>query len=762
MAPPAEPPTSITLRVKVPPGHVPGGADEFTLGSDIAVASKIGQIREKIQEAIPSSPTPERQRLLYGGRALVDNDQTVADALNIRRDPTQTEYVIHLLVKGDGTNVAPVPHRTGMRTPARSASPAAAAQPAAAVPPTAAPQPAQNAALPQMPNAQQLHHQIHHQHHAMNQHMLQQQAAMFAQQRLNPMFQNQGFPQQMMPFGMQPFGGHMGGMPFPQGNGIPAQHFQAHGQHPTHVHDQHATAPQNQQQPTTQSQDNQPINGLNNAPTSTQPPPRVTTQQNPHGHDVQVRIHQTVRIPNANLQAQQRAFGLPHLPHLHGQGIPTPQANQSGPSALDRARENMTEMQRLIDEIRNTPTITEAQQAQLQSLERISRSVNDYIDPFRVGNIGNNRARSNSPASNIPIPPNARLPQRSPFDAQSWQQRAQQIRHTQHQPPTQNSQDVTCYLLSSPSGPQAILYSPQHGMYTGQMPLGGTSTLQPTPTVPNGTSAATGGNTANQPNQAAAQAQGEAGQQLQAQVQAQAAQQDPLGPLAPIMGHLWLLLRVLIFAYFLLGANMGWRRPLALFAIGMGFWMIRMGLLGDGGALRRWWDGIMNDGRAPAAQQQGQQAQNQPQGEQQNQAPAGNARPGQMPTPEQLAQRLLDEDARARDQARDQRLQWVRERIRPIERAIALLVASLWPGVGEAYVRAREQEERRRAEEEIAARRREEEERQKKEEAEKQKNEGSGSDEKAVVPADSEATNADAATTTGDGAGTQSIATSAA
>ncbi|KAF2162138.1 hypothetical protein M409DRAFT_58577 [Zasmidium cellare ATCC 36951] len=757
MAPPPEPPTSITLRVKVPPGHVPGGADEFTLGSDIAVASKVGQIRERIQEAIPSSPTPERQRLLYGGRALVDNDQTVADALNIRRDPSQTEYVIHLLVKGDGANVNPVPHRTGMRTPGRSASPAAAAQPAAG-PPTAAapPQPAQNAALPQMPNPQQLHHQLHQQ--AVQQQMLQQQAAMFAQQRLHaPMFQNQGFHQPMMPLGMQPFAGHMPGI-FPPGNGMPAQHFHAQGhQQPAHVNNQHAAVPQNVENGT--PQDSQTQNEQNNgAAQSQQPPPRVTTHQNAHGHDVQVRIHQTVRIPNPALQTQQRPLGFPNLPHLPAQGVPTPQANANGRSALDQARENMTEMQRLIDELRNTATITESQQAQLQSLERISRSVNDYIDPFRVGN---NRARSNSPVP--PIPPNGRLPPRSPFEAQpSWQQRAQQIRQTQHQAPNPSSQDVTCYLLSSPSGPQALLYSPQHGLYTVQMPSGGSATLQPTPTVPTGASNGNATNTAAQPNQQAAQHQGEGGQQLQAQVQGQAAQQDPLGPLGPIMGHLWLLLRVLIFAYFLLGANMGWRRPLALFAIGMGFWMIRMGLLGDGGALRRWWDGIMNDGRAPPAQQQGQQGQNQQQGQQQGQPPAANARPGQMPTPEQLAQRLLDEDARARDQARDQRLQWVRERIRPVERAIALLVASLWPGVGEAYVRAREQEERQRAEEEIAARRREEEERQKKEEEEKQKNEGSGTDEKAVEPAETEATDAGASTQAGSEPVAQSVATSAA
>jgi hypothetical protein len=57
----------------------------------------------------------------------------------------------------------------------------------------------------------------------------------------------------------------------------------------------------------------------------------------------------------------------------------------------------------------------------------------------------------------------------------------------------------------------------------------------------------------------------------------------------------------------------------------------------------------------------------------------------------------------------------LREQIRPVERAVALFVASLWPGIGEAHVRAqrelREQEERRAAEAEVEARRRVEEER---------------------------------------------------
>lgn len=89
-----------------------------------------------------------------------------------------------------------------------------------------------------------------------------------------------------------------------------------------------------------------------------------------------------------------------------------------------------------------------------------------------------------------------------------------------------------------------------------------------------------------------------------------------------------------------------------------------------------------------------------------------------MPAPEAVARRLLEE-RRERDEG------WLRGVVRPVERAVALFLGSLWPGVGEAAVRAREEEERRvlaaaaAAEEAERARREEEAERAKREQDEK-------------------------------------------
>ena len=298
-----------------------------------------------------------------------------------------------------------------------------------------------------------------------------------------------------------------------------------------------------------------------------------------------------------------------------------------------------------------------------------------------------------------------------------------------------SSNAVTAYLLSSPQGPQAILFSPQHGTFTGSMPLAGlrptpttTATAQPTPTAQAQPPAAAGLPPADPAAQVVRQQVPDGVNGQAAQQAADAGAQDPLG-LQPIFNHFWLLFRILIFAYFLLGSGLGWQRPVILAGIGLGFWMVRLGVLGDGGAVRRWWEGVVGAPRRvqPAAPLEGQpQAQlGQAQGPQQPNntgvqlAPAarpdnnangtGNANGRQtMPTPEQVAARLLNQHRQGPDQ---QRQNWLRERVRPVERAVALFVASLWPGIGEGYVREqrrlREEEEaeaRRRTEEESAAR----------------------------------------------------------
>lgn len=235
--------------------------------------------------------------------------------------------------------------------------------------------------------------------------------------------------------------------------------------------------------------------------------------------------------------------------------------------------------------------------------------------------------------------------------------------HQQPQPQMQqfNPASPTVYLLSSPTGPQALLFSPQ-GTYTASLPH---TPVPGMPSIPNPLLAHT------RPLTPAVQGPPPPGfhpppvvvdpQQPPEQVAQQIVQQlnqggaenqefNALAPWQPLLAQGWMLLRLLFFAWILLGTGQGWRRPLALLAIGLVFWGINAGGIGNTvrDAVRSWWEAVVGLPGQPQEQEHGV----------------------------------------------------IRQALRPVERLLALLIASLWPGVGERTVIARrEAEERQRREE---------------------------------------------------------------
>ena len=733
--PPAHPPAEILLRVKVPPGHIEGSsADEFSLGT-VLTSTPIGEIRQQIRSLLPSHPNPDRQRLLYAGRALVDNEQTLATALNTRRDTSQNEYVLHLLVKGeqDGVGGHGIPSRRAATNPGTNGgllnlghaqeqgiNPRPGAQPTDAFP----------QALPQ---GAAHHHNLQAQMMALR---MQQQAQL---QQLHAARQQAGMPPAHLP---NPLQFAPGQLPLRHGPRAEDQTASDQSNAQPAARDGEGTGLNAPQQDGAVEQDARPAHPH---PTPVSQPQQVPGPHRPiSGQSFHVQgvgpngngfeIHQqTLNIP---FPGQQTRFGMP-MPGA-GMGLPFPlpgmpqQARQhdpaqqaNGPSALDRARQNVVEMRQMVEAMRNT-NATEEDRARTARLQEHIQAVNDYIDPFGVGR-PTPAPRSTSPfparmAQSMRASPSLGLgPFAPPPRTQPTPLVPNIMNSSRQQPPSVS--DTTCYLLSSPQGPQALVFSPQHGTFTGSL-AGNAATGQnlrvaqshglhrvvhmsgapgqpaPTPTQPAGAAHNGNGQAGNAPVDPAVAAAQQIAQQINQAQQAQARADNPAGPLQPLLAHFWLLLRVMIFAYFIIGTNMGWRRPVALATIGLGFYLIRAGLFGDGGIARRWWDGIVRVEQRPRPQAQGQ-------GEA---APAeGEQRPGQLPTPEELAQRLLQERQEALNRAP---LHRIREQLRPVERAGALFFASLWPGVGEAHVRAREAEERRVQEEEVEQRRREEEERQ--------------------------------------------------
>ena len=151
---------------------------------------------------------------------------------------------------------------------------------------------------------------------------------------------------------------------------------------------------------------------------------------------------------------------------------------------------------------------------------------------------------------------------------------------------------------------------------------------------------------------------------------------DLLGPIQPLLGHLWLLLRILFFVYFFLGGSLGWRKPLILVGVCIAFYFVRAVFAEPRirNAVRGWWEGVA--GLPPRREQNV----NQDQGQAPQPAAAAAAAP-QQNIPAAPATRQNDGDLP----------QW-RQTLRPVERALALFVASFWPGVGERTIRARRDE----------------------------------------------------------------------
>ncbi|KAK6432443.1 hypothetical protein LTR95_011384, partial [Oleoguttula sp. CCFEE 5521] len=730
MAPP-EPPSEIILRVKVPPGHLEGDRDEFSVGA-IYTSLTVGAVRQRIQQLLPSNPVPERQRILYGGRALVDNEQTLADALNTRRDTSQTEYVIHLLVKDRATDNNS-PHRRVV-----SASTPLSYGPNSGPLPQPQPQPSDapgdmpvHAQLPPHLRHQQQHAQQHAQHLAMLQHRQAQMQQQLMMQQHQMLHHGPGAPGP--PFGMMPV--QMGA----PGAGEPPTAPAAPNTNLADRQSQNVDGASNE--PQQGGADAQSLNTAA-APNSGRP---VSGQGfhvqgvGPDGNRFEIH-QQTINIPG-NVFPGQMPMGMP-MPQFPGMGMPFPMPGMAprpqmpamppsgAPSALDRARQNVMEMRRLLDQMR-AANAGEAELACVAQLEQHMNAVNDYIDPFRIGRVPllsqgpptapiplseTNGRMDGMPTGGQPLPnlihvhngfpaPNGVQVQAPPFG------RVQMPLPTGFRPvqPAQQPQtpsDISCYLLSSPTGPQALLFSPEHGQFTGRLTnmsaqrrFRRAPSLAPTQTA-----------TFNQPGATYVQPAPAAGEQAVAQQNAaapppdpavaqiqQGRAPDPMAPIQPLINNFWMLFRIMIFAYFLMGANMGWRRPVALGLIGLGFWMIRAGLFGDNGIMRRWWEGVVRVEQAV------------PRVNENAAAAGGNEQQAQTAavlTPEQLAQRLLQQRQEQLNRAPLHRL---REQVRPLERAAALFFASLWPGIGEAQVQAQEAVERRRNEEEVEARRREEE-----------------------------------------------------
>ena len=250
---------------------------------------------------------------------------------------------------------------------------------------------------------------------------------------------------------------------------------------------------------------------------------------------------------------------------------------------------------------------------------------------------------------------------------------------------------TTAWLLSSPQGPQALVFAPAHGLFT---------TAQ-SPAVFDQTSVPRSTQTIQTTNPRPQRDTAPGAPVVPAARLAVPRRQEPNNdPVAFVFERGWLFLRMYMLLFLVASPGTA-RHNLLLGAIvaicllprSAIFWEIPR-------RLRQEVDRLAQHNAPPRRQQANNRARG----------------PNQMPTPEETAARLVAEQEEQPNAVRDIR-RWV-------ERTLALLLASLVPGVGEAQVRARE--EAQREAERIERERRAEEERRISEQTEKdKKNEGS-------------------------------------
>ena len=254
------------------------------------------------------------------------------------------------------------------------------------------------------------------------------------------------------------------------------------------------------------------------------------------------------------------------------------------------------------------------------------------------------------------------------------------------------------YLLSSPSGPRALLMTHAE-MYT--TPLTGVSsfnsgsqaTFYHRPVIASQATVAHRDNAVNgqqilaqpaQHGEVVAQPQQQQEQQQQQQQQQQPnAVRDLVRIILPLGGHVWLLIRLFGFVYFFT-SGAGWRRTVLLGICAILVFIAQTGVFRPlqqaiWEPLRRHVEGLMPVAGNDHPNVEGRGARGDSVAERGN---AGGQAEGEL-DPREVAERLL-RDQRNRDG------DFIRRNLRRVERAIALFLASLVPGVGERHIAARD------------------------------------------------------------------------
>lgn len=249
------------------------------------------------------------------------------------------------------------------------------------------------------------------------------------------------------------------------------------------------------------------------------------------------------------------------------------------------------------------------------------------------------------------------------------------------------------YILSSPTGPRAILLSGSQTFYTPIQPLRYRRSGSPAPPIAPAIGATNNMNVSDIRNRAAQRAARRVHRHRHENAPEDPVAAHPANPgagalAAQIWPHIWLILRLMGFIWFFTAGNNSWSRWLVISGLAVTVFIINTGIF-DGvaqqiwGPIRRHLEGLLPlAGPDAAVVPAANAAAIQP-----GQAPplANGASAHNEPDPAQAAARLVEQHRRANGG-------WLMAQVRRAEHALLLFLASLVPGVGERHIAAREAE----------------------------------------------------------------------
>ncbi|KAL9107782.1 MAG: hypothetical protein Q9227_007404 [Pyrenula ochraceoflavens] len=656
---------TLSVQVMTPSSEVPGG--RITL-PDLPVDTTLAQVRDRLSQEIPSSPPPDRQRLIYRGRALVDNSLTVLEifSLELASAEPPAMFTLHL--------VLPPPDQLPNRS---SSTPQG---------PTATPNPPESQNIPVHPQEQLLQ--------ALQAQMLQQmQHLQHMQQAYQPQL---GHTQ-----GHGPLPGTAIGGPFQATPGMGHQPSRVM-QVPAGSRSQagFADATNNSSFPGAANFQNQTAGGI----TSTLPTPYVHQRHHPLGPAPGQPVP-----PTDPSQSQGDRQNIPNMSQAS-----MPNAHQPSPY-MPRPSHAMAVHEAVGPNGQRYQSVV-GQSVHMQQNVRPGSAPPGHSSgvtppiPQSVLNHGLLNVPPQPPGQGMlpqvhtgqfSFAPMQTVPPLPPLYPMNHFRNVQNPFGIQPQVSGRYSNvSPTAWLLSSPSGPQGFLFSPNHGYFStsssaadlnsraaAMRPFMRGSRLVPRVESPVQRPAAAQDLRDGQPD-VAPPIRAALAQQRQRQPQ----EQQDGDIIRGLLRRAWTFVRFYLLALFF--SEYGtWRRWILLGIAFVACILPETNFFRDlGQRMQQHLETLVP--LAPRRGQGDQQNQNRGAGTRQNgQADQGQQARRQEPTPEQTAERLRREH-QARNQA------WWREGLTRIERAIALFVATLFPGVGERHIQARnDAEAERRAEE---------------------------------------------------------------